>query len=73
MRPSKDKNYQVDVLELYNIIATILKKIRSDFMVQEICNLCLECKDFASLVPKITRWIQVDFSLICKPWYNYEQ
>jgi hypothetical protein len=26
MRPSKDKFYQVDVLELHSIIATILKK-----------------------------------------------
>jgi hypothetical protein len=31
------------------------------------------CKDFASLVPKITRWLTVDFSLLCKPRYNYEQ
>jgi hypothetical protein len=23
--------------------------------------------------PKITRWLTVDFSLLCKPWYNYEQ
>ena len=40
---------------------------------QDICNLCLVCKDFALLVPKITRWLTVDFSLLCKPWYNYEQ
>jgi hypothetical protein len=41
--------------------------------VQDLHNLCLVCKDFASLVPKITRWLMVDFSLLCKPWYNYEQ
>jgi len=31
------------------------------------------CKDFASLVPKITRWLTVDFSLLHEPRYNYEQ
>jgi hypothetical protein len=73
MRPSKDKFYQVDVLELHSVIATILKEFRVEFMAQDLHNLCLVCKDFASLVPKITRWLTVDFSLLCKPWYNYEQ
>ncbi len=40
---------------------------------QDLHNLCLVCKDFASFVPKITRWLTVDFSLLCKPWYNYKQ
>ncbi len=40
---------------------------------QDLHNLCLVCKDFASLVPKITRWLIVDFSLLCKPWYSNEQ
>jgi hypothetical protein len=42
-------------------------------MAQDLHNLCLVCKDFASLVPKITRWLMVDFSLLCKHQYNYEQ
>ncbi len=42
-------------------------------MVQDLHNLCLYCKDFASLVPKITRLLMVDFSLFCEPRYNYEQ
>ena len=44
-----------------------------EFTAQDIRNLCLVCKDFASLVPKIARWLMVDFSLLHKPWYNYEQ
>ena len=36
-------------------------------------HLCLMCKVFASLVPKIARWLTVDFSLLREPWYNYEQ
>ena len=31
------------------------------------------CKEFASLVPKIARWLTVDFSPLRKPRYNYEQ
>ncbi len=73
MRPSKDKFYWVNVLELHSIIATTLKEFWVEFTVQDLHNLCLVCRDFASLVPKITRWLTVDFSLLCKPWYNYEQ
>jgi len=73
MRPSKDKFYRVDILELHSVITTIIKEFRVEFTVQDIRNLCLVCKDFASLVPKITRWLTVDFSSLCEPWYNYEQ
>jgi hypothetical protein len=73
MRPSKDKFYRVDILELHSVIATIIKEFRVDFTAQDICNLCLVCKDFASLVPKITRWLTVDFTPLRVPRYNYEQ
>ncbi len=73
MRPSKDKFYWVDVLELHSVIATILKEFWVEFTVQDLHNLCLVCKDFASLVPKITRCLIVDFSLLREPRYNYEQ
>jgi hypothetical protein len=73
MRPSKDKFYPVNVLELHSVIATILKEFLVEFTVQDLHNLCLVCKDFASLVPKITRWLTVNVFLLCKPQYNYEQ
>jgi hypothetical protein len=73
MRPSKDKFYRVDILELHSVIATIIKEFRVEFTVQDIRNLRLVCKDFASLVPKITRWLTVDFTPLCEPRYNYEQ
>jgi hypothetical protein len=73
MRPSKDKFYRVDILELHSVIATIIKEFREEFTAQDICTLCLVCKDFASLVPNITRWLMVDFSLLREPRYNYEQ
>ncbi len=44
-----------------------------EFTTRDIRNLCLVCKDFASLVPKITQWLVVDFSPLCEPRYGYEQ
>jgi hypothetical protein len=73
MRPSKDMFYRVDILELHRVIATIIKNYRLEFTTQDIHNLCLVCKDFTSLVPKITRWLRVDFSLLREPRYGYEQ
>jgi hypothetical protein len=73
MRPSKDKFYLVNTLELHSVIATILKEFRHKFMAQDLHNLCLVCKDFALMIPKIIKWLTVDFSLLCEPRYNYEQ
>ncbi len=60
-------------MELHSVIATVIKEFRVEFTAQDLHNLCLVCKDFASLVPKITRWLTVDFSLLCEPRYSYEQ
>jgi len=73
MRPSKDNFYWVDILELHSVITTIIKEFRVEFTAQDIRNFCLVCKDFASLVSKITRWLTIDFSLLREPRYNYEQ
>jgi hypothetical protein len=39
MRPSKDKFYRVDILELHSVITTIIKEFRVEFTVQDIRNL----------------------------------
>ncbi len=73
MRPSKDKYYQVNTLELHCAIATLLKGFQQEFTTQDLHNLRLMCKTFASMIPKIIRWLKVDFSLLHKPRYNYKQ
>jgi hypothetical protein len=73
MRPSKGKYYRVETLELHCVIATLLKDFRQDFQLQDLHNLRLVCKTFASMIPKIIRWLKIDFSLLCKPRYNYEK
>ncbi len=73
MRPSKDKYYQVNTLELHCIIATLLKGFQQEFTTQDLHHFRLVCKTFASMIPKIIRWLKVDFSPLCEPRYNYEQ
>jgi hypothetical protein len=72
-RPSKDKYYQVYTLELHCIIATLLKGFQQEFTTQDLHNLRLMCKTFASMIPKIIRWLKVDFSPLHKLRYNYKQ
>jgi hypothetical protein len=73
MRPSKDKYYRVETLELHCVIATLLKDFQQDFQLQDLHNLCLMCKTFASMTPKIIRCLKIDFSLLRKPRCNYEK
>jgi hypothetical protein len=73
MRPSKDKYYRVETLELHCVITTLLRDFRQDFNTQDLQNLRLVCKSFASLIPKVIRCLKIDFSLLRKPRYNYEK
>jgi hypothetical protein len=73
MRPSLNKWYQVGNLHLYNIITTIIKECRVSFPKEDISNLCLVNKDFANIVPKVLRWLRVDFTLLQDPHLGYEQ
>ena len=73
MRPSKGKYYRVETLELHCVIATLLKDFRQDFQLQDLHNLRLVCKTFALMIPKIIRWLKIDFSLLREPRYNYEK
>ncbi len=73
MRPSLDKQYQVGDLHLYNVITTIIKECRVIFSKEDLSNLCLVDKDFAKIVPRVLRWLQVDFTPLHDPCLGYEQ
>jgi hypothetical protein len=73
MRPSLNKRYQVGDLHLYNIITTIIKECRVNILKEDLSNLCLMNKDFAIIVPKILRWLQVDFTPLQDPCLGYKQ
>jgi hypothetical protein len=62
MRPSLDKWYQVGDLHLYNVMTTIIKECRVIFTKEDLSNLCFMNKDFANIVLKVLRWLQVNFT-----------
>lgn len=72
MAPSLDKSYRVTDLSLYNILPTLIVKMRSSFTRSDITNLRIVNKDFFRMVPKVLRWSQVDFSALREPRLNYE-
>ena len=73
MRPSLDKWYQVGDLHLYNVITTIIKECRVSFLSEDLSNLHLVDRDFANIVPKVLRWLRVDFTSLQDPRLVYEQ
>jgi hypothetical protein len=60
-------------LHLYNVITTIIKECRVSFSNEYLSNLCLVNKDFANFVPKVLRWLRVDFIPLQDPFLGYEQ
>ncbi len=73
MQPSLDKWYQVADVYLYNVITTVIKECRTAFSREDLANLCLVCRDFANIVPKVIRWLHVDFSTLRDPQLDYKQ
>ncbi len=47
--------------------------MQSQFHEDNISNLCLVNKDFANIVPKVLRWLRVDFTPLQDPCLGYEQ
>ncbi len=72
MLPFIRKYYLVKELTLYNVITLAIKEYRDSFTSTDIINLSRINRDFSSMIPKTTRWLQLDFSLLHKPQYNYE-
>ena len=72
MRPSLDKWYRVEELYLYNVITTIIKECLPSFTNQDLFNLRLVNKDFANIIPKVCRWLRLDFTSLREPRYFYE-
>jgi hypothetical protein len=72
MRPSLDKWYRVGDLHLYNGITTIIKECRVTFSKEDLSNLRLVNTDYAAIVPKVIRWLQIDFTPLREPRLGYE-
>ncbi len=73
MRSSLNKWYQVGDLHPYNVITTIIKECRVNFLKEDLSNLCLVNKDFANIVLRVLRWLRVDFIPLQDPCVGYKQ
>lgn len=72
MRPSLDKYYRVDDLSLHHVIATVLKEQRS-FSRIDIAHLASVDTTCREAVPLIQRWLDIEFTPLKEPHYDYEQ
>ena len=71
MRPALNKYYRVDTITLHNVIAIVLRDY-ADFTPKELRAIQLLDRDFFAFIPKVLRWLTVDFSSLREPRYDYE-
>jgi hypothetical protein len=69
MKPSTDKYYQVKELTKYNNITIVIREYVA-FSKNELSNICLLNTNFVKMIPKLQRWLQIDFSLLREPRLN---
>jgi hypothetical protein len=72
MAPSIKKYYRVVELTLYNVITTVIKEHRTSLTSTDLQNLSSINHYFSRLIPKTIGWLNLDFSPLRNPRYNYE-
>ncbi len=70
MKPSTNKYYQVKDLKIYNVITIVIQEYTA-FSKNELLSIRLINTDFAKMIPKLKRWLQIDFSTLRKPRLSY--
>ncbi len=71
MKPSTDKHYQVKEVRIYNVVTIVIQEYAA-FSKNELLNIRLLNTDFAKMIPKLQRWLQIDFSTLRELRLNYE-
>ncbi len=71
MKPSINKYYQVKELTIYNAVTIVIQEYIA-FSKNKLLNIYLLNTDFTKMIPKLQRWLQIDFSTLHKPCLNYE-
>ncbi len=70
MMPSSDKYYRKE-LTIYNLITIVIQEYTA-FSKNKLSSIRLINKDFSRMIPKLKRWLQMDFSTLRRPQLNYE-
>ncbi len=55
-----------------NNVITIVIREYAAFSKKKLLNICLLNTNFVKMIPKLQRWLWIDFSLLCKPRLNYK-
>jgi hypothetical protein len=71
MKPSTNKYYQVKELTIYNVVTIVIQEYVA-FSKNELLNIHLLTTGFAKMIPKLKRWLQIDFSILREPHLNYK-
>jgi hypothetical protein len=71
MKPSTDKYYRVKDLMIYNVIIIVIQEYTA-FSKNKLLSIRLINTDFTKMIPKLKRWLQIDFSTLRKPRLNYK-
>jgi hypothetical protein len=70
MKPSTNKYYQVKELRIYNVITIVIREYVA-FSKNELLHIRLLNTNFMKMIPKLQRWLQIDFSSLHEPRLNY--
>ncbi len=71
MKPSTNKCYRVKDLTIYNVITIVIQEYMA-FFKNKLLSIRLINTDFTKMIPKLKRWLQIDFSTLRKPRLNYK-
>ncbi len=71
MKPSTNKYYRVKELTIYNVVTIVIQEYTA-FSKNKLLNIRLLNTNFAKMIPKLKRWLQIDFSMLHEPRLNYE-
>jgi hypothetical protein len=71
MKPSSNKYCRVEELTIYNIITIVIREYTA-FSKTELSSFRQINTDFSRMIPKLKRWLQIDFSTLRKPRSNYK-
>jgi hypothetical protein len=71
MKPSTNMYYQVKELMTYNVVTIVIQKYAA-FSKNELLNICLLNTNFTKMIPKLQRWLQIDFSMLRELRLNYK-
>lgn len=72
MRPELGKGYRVEDLNIHHVLAIVLKEQFTSFLPTDMAALHLVDKTFSEALPKIIRWLSIDFSSLREPRLDYE-